>query len=456
MDLHVMYERLKYFGLIASLVMISSFVVTVAMAATFQKQISAPILALADTAKVVSESKDYSVRAKKYTDDELGRLTETFNHMLGQIEERDIALRESEERFRRAIAEAPIPIMIYSEHGEVLQMSEGWTNWAGYTAEDFLENEDWIERVYGSRSQFTQEYVDNLFEGNQTLAGGEWTITAKDGQRRIWNVYTTPLGSGSHGKRMLLRLGVDLTDRKKAEEVLKVTATELARSNSELEQFAYVASHDLQEPLRAVGGCVQLLKRRYQSQIDSSADELIMHSVDGVTRMQGLISDLLLYSRVGTRGKPLEPTDCAVILKHTLDNLQVSIHESGTRVTSNALPTVNADATQLTQLLQNLIGNAIKYRDGRSPEIHLGVTCDENEWLFSVRDNGIGIEPQYYERVFKVFQRLHQRREYAGNGIGLAICKKIVERHGGRIWVDSKLGEGSTFYFTISKQERNS
>jgi light-regulated signal transduction histidine kinase (bacteriophytochrome) len=256
----------------------------------------------------------------------------------------------------------------------------------------------------------------------------------------------------------------ELAERKRAEQELKQTMAELARSNQELEQFAYVASHDLQEPLRMVASYVQLLARRYQSKLDADADEFIAYAVDGATRMQALINDLLAYSRVGTRGKPFEPTDCEAVFDQALANLQMAIEESGTVVTHDPLPTVMADATQLTQLFQNLIGNAVKFRGEESPRIHVsaerlpplqaGEGRGGGEWTFSVRDNGIGIDPAYHDRIFLIFQRLHTREEYPGTGIGLAVCKKIVERHGGRIWVESQLGKGSTFYFTIPMTER--
>jgi light-regulated signal transduction histidine kinase (bacteriophytochrome) len=241
----------------------------------------------------------------------------------------------------------------------------------------------------------------------------------------------------------------DITERKRAEEELRLTAAELARSNAELAQFAYVASHDLQEPLRAVSGCVQLLQQRYQGQLDARADELIAHAVDGSSRMQTLILDLLAYSRVSTRGRNLEPTDCETVLKEALSNLAAAIQESGAMVTHGALPTVAADPTQLLQVFQNFIGNAIKYRGERPPEVHIDVEHRAGEWQFTMRDNGIGIDPQYFERIFGIFQRLHTRKEYPGTGIGLAICKKIIERHGGRIWVASQPGKGSIFFFTI-------
>jgi light-regulated signal transduction histidine kinase (bacteriophytochrome) len=247
-------------------------------------------------------------------------------------------------------------------------------------------------------------------------------------------------------------VGTDITERKRAQGVLRAAYDELARSNSELQQFAYVASHDLQEPLRMIGSYTQLLERRYGDKLDADAREFMGFVVDGATRMKQLIEDLLAYSRVGTRGKELRPVQARAALDRALVNLRASIESADAQVTHDALPEVSADDTQLTQLFQNLIGNAIKFKKKDEPiRVHVGVQDAGAEWLFSVSDNGIGIEPQYYERIFMVFQRLHTREEYAGTGIGLAICKKVVDRHRGRIWVESALGKGSTFHFTLSK-----
>jgi PAS domain S-box-containing protein len=241
----------------------------------------------------------------------------------------------------------------------------------------------------------------------------------------------------------------DITERKQIHNTLAERAAALTRSNQELEQFAYVASHDLQEPLRMITGYTQLLAKRYHGKLDQDADEYITYAVDGAKRMQTLINDLLAYSRVGTRGKEFARTECEAILKTSLTNLQVAIQESGAVVTHDALPVVVCDGGQIGQLLQNLIGNAIKYRNSRAPEIHVGCKPEDDRWLFWVKDNGIGIDPEYAERIFAIFQRLHTREEYPGTGIGLAVCKKIVERHGGSIWVDSALGKGATFHFTL-------
>ncbi|MCC5655943.1 GAF domain-containing protein [Nostoc sp. XA010] len=274
---------------------------------------------------------------------------------------------------------------------------------------------------------------------------------------RRWNNFETELL-----KQLANQIGIALSQAQLLEKQSQ-QSQELARSNAELEQFAYVASHDLQEPLRMVTSYLQLLERRYKNQLDNNADQFINYAVDGARRMQTLINDLLNYSRVSTRGQPFMRVNCSIVLEQAIANLQIAISDSQAIVTHDPLPQVMADATQLIQVFQNLIGNAIKFCQNQQPRIHIGVaktdanpdgeslnvTPSVDEWLFWVCDNGIGLESQYAERIFIIFQRLHGRDKYPGTGIGLAICKKIIERHGGRIWVESKLGQGSTFYFTI-------
>jgi light-regulated signal transduction histidine kinase (bacteriophytochrome) len=245
----------------------------------------------------------------------------------------------------------------------------------------------------------------------------------------------------------------EIDQRQRAEAELQQTAAELARSNRELELFASVASHDLQEPLRMVSSYLELLSQRYRGQLDERADRWINFAVDGAVRMKQLINDLLEFSRVGTRGKPFETTDCAQVFARATLNLQRTIEERGAEVTSGPLPTLMADGGQLTQLLQNLIGNGIKFCKSGRPVVRVEAELRDGFWRFSVRDNGIGIDPQFAERIFVIFQRLHSREEYAGTGIGLAVCKKIVERHGGTIWVESQPGQGSTFYFTLPERQ---
>lgn len=241
--------------------------------------------------------------------------------------------------------------------------------------------------------------------------------------------------------------------RRNAEERLRQQAEDLARSNADLQQFAYVASHDLQEPLRMVASYTQLLARRYRGKLDPDADEFIGFAVDGARRMQALIQDLLAYARVGTQGKPFAPTDLNVLVDRVIGDLRPAIDEAGVTITHDDLPTVQADESQLGQVLLNLIGNAIKFRRDDDPRIHVGARREGESWRFSIQDNGIGIEPQYADRIFVIFQRLHGSGEYPGTGIGLAICKKIVERHGGRIWVESTPGHGATFNFTLPERQ---
>ena len=278
----------------------------------------------------------------------------------------------------------------------------------------------------------------------------------QDGEERWVNTIKTPIQDEGGNTIGIIGIFWDITDRKRAEEDLKRTLEALKRSNQELEQFAYVASHDLQEPLRMISNYVQLLARRYKGQLDADADDFIHFAVDGAERMKALIIDLLTFSRVSTRGKVPEPVDMGEALKTVRNNLEVSIQETGANLITGEMPTVEADSSQMVQLLQNLIANAIKFHGTLPPEIHISAQENDGVWAFAVSDNGIGIEPQYFDRLFKIFQRLHDKEDYPGTGIGLAVCKRIVERHGGQIWVESEFGKGSTFYFTLPIQTQKS
>ncbi|OGW30817.1 MAG: hypothetical protein A2X54_05815 [Nitrospirae bacterium GWF2_44_13] len=247
---------------------------------------------------------------------------------------------------------------------------------------------------------------------------------------------------------------INLADarRKKAEEEIKRTVAELKRSNEELQQFAYIASHDLQEPLRMIASYLQLIERRYRGKLDKDADEFITFAVDGANRLQDMIMGLLAYSRVETRGKPFEDVNAAEILGNAISNLKIIIEENGAVITAGSLPVIRGDENQLIQLFQNLIANAIKFKSEKPPYIHISAERKDAEWLFSVKDNGIGIAQEYKERIFNIFQRLHGR-EYPGVGIGLSICRRIVEKHGGKIYFESEIGKGTIFYFTIPIKE---
>jgi light-regulated signal transduction histidine kinase (bacteriophytochrome) len=271
----------------------------------------------------------------------------------------------------------------------------------------------------------------------------------RDGSEFPVEISLSPMTTNA-GETLIISNIRDVTARKIADGRLRAVAADLARSNAELEHFAYVASHDLQEPLRMVASFTQLLARRYQGKLDEDADEFIGFAVDGARRMQELINDLLTYSRAGTQPLQLQPVDTSQLVDRVVSDLATAIAEARASVTRDTLPTVLGDATQLRQVFQNLIANGIKFhRPDDTPRVHISATQDHQAWTFGVSDNGIGIEHQYRERIFALFQRLHTRADYPGTGIGLAICKKIVERHGGQICVESEPGRGTTFRFTV-------
>jgi len=362
--------------------------------------------------------------------------------------ESEEALAESEDRFRTIFDSINDAVFIHDiRTGTILNVNNTACDMYGYTREEFRKLG--VQTISMGEAPYTHE--DAIEWIKKTAAGQpqlfEWRAKHKSG-RLFW--VEVGMRSAVVGERERLLVVVrDITARKQAEEKLKQTVANLKRSNTDLEQFAHIASHDLQEPLRMVSSYMELMKRRYEGKLDSDADDFIGFAVDGANRMQTLINDLLTYSRVGTRGKPLTPIGCTSVLEQVLMNLEVAIDESGAVVTHDPLPTVMADDSQLAQVFQNLIGNAIKFKGEEPPRIHIAAERRGNEWVFSASDNGIGISPEFFERIFVIFQRLHSRDEYPGTGIGLAVCKKIIERHGGRMWVESDPGQGSTFYFTI-------
>ncbi len=358
--------------------------------------------------------------------------------------------KESGAKYRGLLEAAPDAMVVVNQGGEIVLLNLQAEKQFGYHRDELLGQkvkriipEGFAERLIADALRSTADAL-----AQQIDTGIELTGRRKDGSEFPIEIMLSPLQSA---EGVLVTAAIrDITERKRSEEQLVKMVGELKRSNDELQQFAYVASHDLQEPLRMVASYTQLLAKRYKGRLDSDADEFIAYAVDGANRMQGLIQDLLAYSRAGTGGKDLHRISSEEALKEALTNLRATIEESGAVVTHDSLPAITSDDTQLTLVLQNLVGNAIKYRGADAPRVHVSATKNGgNEWIFSVRDNGLGIDPQYFDRIFVLFQRLHGREEFKGTGIGLAICKKMLERLGGRIWVESQPGTGSTFYFAL-------
>jgi PAS domain S-box-containing protein len=361
-----------------------------------------------------------------------------------QHEQTEATLRQSQQELSDFVENAIVGLHWVAADGTIIWANQAELDLLGYTREEYIGHS--ITEFHADQA-IIADILQRLLS-NQPVQQYEADLRRKDGSIR--HVLIDSNVSWHNGEFIRTRCFTrDVTEHKRAEIALQNQQQELARSNAELQQFAYVASHDLQEPLRMITSYLELLERKYKGQLDDKADKFIAYAVDGAIRMQVLINDLLSYSRVGSRGQDLELVDCEKILQNVLHNLQMSIEQSNAIITHTLLPQVNADPSQLTQLFQNLISNALKFRQEASPQIHITVQDTDNQWLFSVQDNGIGMEVQYLERIFIIFQRLHNKTEYPGTGIGLAVCKKIVEQHGGTLWVDSQPGRGSTFHFTL-------
>lgn len=369
---------------------------------------------------------------------------------------RDISQRKAAEKqlaqlegYRGLLEAAPDAMVVVNERGAIVLLNLQAENQFGYPRDELLGQQvkNIIPEGFAQRLLADAQRSPEDTQTQQIGGGIELTARRKDGSEFPIEIMLSPL-EGPDG--ILVTAAVrDITQRRSAEVHLAKTIAELKRSNDELEHFAYVASHDLQEPLRMVASYTQLLAKRYIGRLDSDADEFIAYAVDGSNRMQAMIQDLLLYSRAGATSKVLREISSEDALQEALANLHAAIEESGAIVTHDSLPDLTTDNTQLVQVFQNLIGNGIKYRGAAPPRVHVSASKGNNEWIFSVRDNGLGIDPQYFERIFVLFQRLHGREEFAGTGIGLAICKKMLGRLGGRIWVESQPDQGSTFYFAL-------
>jgi len=358
------------------------------------------------------------------------------------------ALRKEKEFTDGLINTAQAIILVLDTKGRITMINPYMEEISGYRLEE-VRGKDWFETFLPeSDRQRTRELFSRAISGARTK-GNINPIVAKDGRKIIVEWYDKSLLDSSGKVTGMLSIGQDITERRLAEEALVRKSEDLARSNAELAQFAYVASHDLKEPLRMVISYVQLLEERYKGKLDPDADEFIGYAVEGTKRMSQLLKALLDYSRVSTRGNPLQTVESETVLETALQNLKIVLEETKGTVTHDPLPVIIADETQMVQLFQNLICNGLKFHGPQPPLIQVSAKQEGTNWIFSFQDNGIGIDPQYFEKIFVIFQRLHTRDKYPGMGIGLAIAKKIVEQHGGRIWVESEKEKGSTFYFTV-------
>jgi PAS domain S-box-containing protein len=417
------------------------------------------------TAEIGRGNLDFRIKVKSR--DEIGQLSNDFNQMASDLKsvtasrddlDREIAermesekeLRLSEEKFSKAFQTSPYAITITrAADGRFIDVNDTFHTMTGFTREEVFATSSIGLKLWVNEED-RQRVVADLRAG-LPVVGREYLFRTKTGGV-INGLFSAQIIQLTHGPCILSSIN-DITERKRAEERLREVNEDLKHSNSELEQFAYVASHDLQEPLRMVSSYTQLLAQRFGDVLDQDARDFIGFAVDGANRMQRLIQDLLAYSRITTRGRVPEPVDASAALGEALVNLQAAVAESGALVTNDDLPAVRADYTQLVLLFQNLIGNAIKFRKpDEPPRVHISAVRspeDPRFWMFRVADNGIGIEQKHFERIFVIFQRLHAREDYPGTGIGLAVCQRIVNRHGGRIWIESEPGKGTSFLFTL-------
>lgn len=367
----------------------------------------------------------------------------------------EIALRDSEERFRAIFEQAAVGIAKTALCGQFMRVNPGFCQIVRYAESELLQ-QNWQAITHPDDIEADREYVRSLLSGNIQTFSLEKRLVCKDEAVRWANVTVSAMRDANGTPQYLICAIEDISQRKLVQELLQASldtqtryAQELTRSNAELEQFSYVASHDLQAPLSTIAGYAQLLEKRCHNQLDAQGNKFIRNIVNSCERMQALIDDLLEYSRVGRSEKPFDVIDCNLVFEDACANLQLAIRQDQASVTRGDLPRVRGDSFQLLQLFQNLIGNAIKYRSSEAPMVRVSASRQGDSWVFSVQDNGIGIAEQYHPRIFQLFQRLHSQKQYSGTGIGLAICQRIVERHGGRLWVESEPNRGSTFYFSI-------
>lgn len=453
-DLSEIAERRELYGAMVMGVLLASSIIAVLLSARLRGIIAMPIAQLVKATTAVADTADYTIRVEKISADELGSLVDRFNEMLSVIQsrddhlrtalgEREVALGEAEkarERFHFMAESMPQKIFTADRNGRVDYRNRQWADFSGF----WLEPDDdlgWSQLLHPEDGEQT------LSNWRQAMSTGE-PFHAQHRFRRADGIYRWHLSralamrDASGNISMWIGSSTDIHEQKEKED-------ELRRANDDLQQFAYSASHDLQEPIRNVAVYSEIISRRYSSLLDTDGQKFLGFLTEGGRRLATLIDDLLAYTRAGAVEGPLGTINASSVLQQTLASLAEAIRESNAIVTADALPEVYVGEAHLQQVFQNLIGNALKYRNVDPPRIHIHATNQGAAWRFAVQDNGIGIDPQYKENIFGVFKRLHRDQKYGGTGIGLAICQRVVERYGGRIWVDSAPGEGATFYFTL-------
>jgi len=453
-DLDEIGERMRlYGGIVIGFVLISGLVAFL-LSSQLRAIIATPISQLVRATTSVSETSDYSIRAHKFSGDELGVLVDRFNEMLSGIETRDDtltkalsdreeALHEAEtsrERFRFMAESMPQKIFTATGAGHTDYVNRQLTEFTGLSSGRFREL-GWARCIHPDDAE------QNIAAWKHSIETGEpfhfqHRLRREDGVYR-WHLSRAYAMRDEHGNiSMWIGSDTDIHEQKEKEE-------ELRRANEDLQQFAYSASHDLQEPVRNVAIYSELVAMRYKNVVDPEGQKYLEVLTEGGRRLATLINDLLAYTRAGVLEGEVPLIDCTEVLKHTLTGLCEAIRENDAAVTYDPLPEIQMGETHLQQVFQNLIVNSLKYRNEKPPRVHISAARRGAAWLISVQDNGIGIDPQYKEKIFGVFKRLHRDEKYTGTGIGLAICQRVVERYGGRIWVESRPGEGATFFFTI-------
>jgi PAS domain S-box-containing protein len=435
-------ERIKLYGSTVFGVLLASSLLALLVSSKLRAVIELPISQLVRATTLVSLTGDYSTRAKKLSGDELGVLVDRFNEMLAGIQSRDADLKSERERFRFMAESMPQKIFTATPQGDVDYFNLQWMEFTGLSF-DQIKNWGWTQFIHPADLEENLRVWRHALETGQPFIF-EHRFRRADGQYR-WHLSRVQAMRDAHGKiSMWIGSNTDIHEQKQKEEALR-------RANEDLQQFAYAASHDLQEPIRNVAVYSEIVERRYHDRLDDEGRQFLGFLKEGGRRLATLVNDLLAYTRAGVGEFNDTPVASSAVLQHTLASLAEAIRESGATVTHEALPQVYIGESHLQQVFQNLIVNALKYRGHDPPRIHISAVARGAMWCFSVSDNGIGIEPQYKEKIFGVFKRLHHDRSHSGTGIGLAICQRVVERYGGRIWVESELGKGSTFFFTVPR-----